>query len=153
MRRLIVLLFFGVQAFAQTGTIVRVWAVDDGERIRKTRLNHPLATSSSNKVWNGSSVSLFGARNEIVAFQLILETGAAAASGVNVTLDSLSRQGSPAYAIRNRGGSDPYNFVGRRIELFVAHYMNVTERSTLIPWWSTARPGASGDPHWLNSDF
>ncbi|MFN0159272.1 MAG: T9SS type A sorting domain-containing protein [Bacteroidota bacterium] len=132
--------------FAQSG-IQRVWAVDDGEKIKKTNVTHTLATSSKNKVWNGSSVSLFGGRNEVVAFQLVIQGNATGATGVNVTLDSLYKSSSPSYTIKNTGGvGDPYNYVGKRIEMFVQHYMNINVRSSSnYVWWSTARPLPNSD--------
>jgi hypothetical protein len=135
----VLLLAFG-GAFAQG--IQRVWAVDDGERIKATVLNHPLATSPDNRVWNGSSISLFGARNEVIAFQLIIQGSSVGATSVNVTLDSLHKASTPKYTIKNTGGiGDPYNFVGKRIEMFVEHYIDITFRSTASwHWWSSARP-------------
>ena len=132
--------------FAQTG-IQRIWAVDDGERIKKTELNHPLATSPDNPVWDGTRVSLFGGRNEVVAFQLILQGNATGATAVNVTLDSLYKSASPSFTIKNTGGiGDPYNYVGKRIEMFVEHYMNITSRSAAPSlWWSSARPLPDSD--------
>ncbi len=127
--------------------IQRVWAVDDGERIKKTNITHTLATSSKNKVWNGSSVSIFGGRNEVVAFQLIIQGNATGASNVNVTLDSLHKSSSPSFTIKNTGGfGDPYNYVGKRIEMFVQHYMNINVRSSSnFVWWSSARPLPNSD--------
>jgi hypothetical protein len=146
MRRLLFLGFVTVlfqppELPAQTG-IQRIWAVDDGERIKKTELNHPLATSPENPVWDGTRISLFGGRNEVVAFQLILQGNATGATAVNVTLDSLHTPGPPAYTIRNTGGfGDPYNYTGKRIEMFVQQYMNITERTNAsYIWWSAARP-------------
>lgn len=147
MMRLLLLLGFVTVLFhppglmAQTG-IQRIWAVDDGERIKKTELNHPLASSPDNTVWDGTRISLFGGRNEVVAFQLILQGNATGATAVNVTLDSLHTPGPPAYTIRNTGGfGDPYNYTGKRIEMFVQHYMNISSRSAAPSlWWSTARP-------------
>lgn len=52
--------------FAQAG-ISRIWAVDDGEKVKETVNNHPLATGSDNPVRDGSEVSLFGAKNEVSA--------------------------------------------------------------------------------------
>ena len=51
--------------------INRVWAVDDGEKIKRDDITHPLASDPNNLVWNGTTIQLFGAKNEIVAFQLI----------------------------------------------------------------------------------
>jgi hypothetical protein len=63
--------------------IQRIWAVDDGEKIKREDLQHPLADSSKNMVWDGEKIQIFGARNEIVAFQLIIEAGASGASDVD----------------------------------------------------------------------
>ena len=53
--------------------ISRVWVIDDGEKIKQDDINNPLATSSLNPVWNGKKISPFGAKNEIITFQIILQ--------------------------------------------------------------------------------
>jgi len=119
--------------------IARVWAVDDGEKVRQEDLAHWAADSPLNRVWDGARVNLFGGRNEIVAFQLILEAGASAASDVDVTLESLS---DGAYEIRNTS-DDPTRYVGRFIEIFLEHYVYVdpAERSL-----NTDLPDAQPEP-------
>jgi hypothetical protein len=126
-------------SFSQTG-VTRVWAVGDGEKVRRDDLSHWAATSADNAVWDGSTVRLFGARNEIVAFQLILEARGSGASDVNVQLDSLA---GPGFLIANRTTSDdPFDYRGRHIELFLEHYINVTQRSMSggVAAWYDARP-------------
>ena len=104
-----------------------VWAVDDGEKVRQNDLSYWAKSSAANEVWNGSSIGLFGAKNEIVAFQVILESANTSVDNVTVALDSLVNGGS---VITNTGGAgDPTNFVGKHIELFVENYTNVTQRS------------------------
>ncbi len=104
-----------------------VWAVDDGEKVRQDDLQHWAKSSANNEVWNGSSISLFGAINEVVAFQVILEAAGSPASNVTVALDSLVNGSA---VITNSGVvGDPSDFVGKHVELFVEHYTNVTQRS------------------------
>lgn len=142
------------QAIAQSG-LQRVWAIDDGERIKQTATNDPLRTSPNNVVWSEAtqSISLFGARNEFVAFQLIIEANATGATNVNVKLDSVRH--SDGFTISNLGwNGDPYNYVNRHIEMFVMHYMNIDVRTDAsYIWWGSGRPGAPGDPYWANGDF
>ncbi len=135
-------LFLYRSAVAQPSGIQRVWAVDDGERIKKTATSHPLATSGNNRVWDGAGISLFGARNEFVAFQLIIQGNGNGTNNVNVLLDSLFNTVTPSSVIKNSAGAlNPYNYLGRNIEMFVEHYVNVTERSNSnFIWWSSARP-------------
>lgn len=73
-----------------SNAIKRVWAIDHCEKIRSVDLNNPLARSPENLVWDGHRITLFAARNEIVAFQLIMETGSERAKSVDVSLDSLA---------------------------------------------------------------
>jgi hypothetical protein len=121
---LVAMLFVGIGA-ANAG-ISRIWAVDDGEKVKKTDNDHPLATSPDNPVWNGSKISLFGAKDEIVAFQLIIEADASEANNVDVSLDSLT---NGSYVIKNTGSSAPFDYVGKRIELFTEHYTKITNKS------------------------
>jgi len=112
-------------AWAQGG-VTRVWAVDDGEKVKQEDLNHWAKTSPNNRVWDGTTIRVFGARNETVAFQVILEAAGGGAHEVNLILDSL-RSGNAV--ITNRVGGEPGSLVGRYIELFVEHYLQVTQRS------------------------
>ena len=131
-------------AFVQSGRsqsgVTRVWAVDDGEKVRRDDLSHWAGASADNAVWDGRTIRLFGARNEIVAFQLQLEARGSGAMDVNVALDSLA---GPGYLIANRStNDDPFDYRGRHIELFLEQYINVTQRSMSggIATWGDARP-------------
>ncbi|MFN0159271.1 MAG: glycoside hydrolase domain-containing protein [Bacteroidota bacterium] len=133
-------------SYSQSG-LSRVWAIDDGEKILQSKINHTAANGTNNPVWDGSSISLFGGKNEVVAFQLILQGNGTGATGVNVTLDSLTKSSVPGYTIKNTGGfGDPYDYEGKRIEMFVEHYQNITSRSNAsFLWWSAARPLPDAD--------
>jgi hypothetical protein len=118
-------IMFVAPAVPQTG-VTRIWAVDDGEKVKQNDLQHWAAASPQNRVWDGSTIRLFAARNEIVAFQIILEAAGSGAQQVTVAFDSLQ---NGATLITNRFSNDPYSYVGRYIEMFVEHYQNVTSRS------------------------
>jgi len=128
--------------------LARVWAVDDGEKVKREDLNHHLATSSDNLVWDGEKIALFGARNEIVAFQLILESSAAGAEGIDLFITDLSRG---TYSIPNSraGSSDPYDYRGVHIELFLEHYIKITDPSRGGSAWSQAAKPSSDYMGWV----
>src|SRR5262245_13949521 len=48
----------------------KVWALSDGHKIESDDLGNPL--QNTNAVWRQNAVQLLAARNEIVAFQLII---------------------------------------------------------------------------------
>ncbi|MCA9670535.1 MAG: DUF4091 domain-containing protein [Myxococcales bacterium] len=115
--------------------IAAVWALDDGTKIKADALSHAL--KARNGTFDGQTIKIFGARNETVAFQVIVEGGSAATSDVNVTLDAVG-------TIKNGAVSndpDTY-FVGRNIELFQQVYLNVRKRSKGLVWepWEPAAP-------------
>lgn len=112
--------------------IERVWAVDDGEKIRKDDINHPMAGDGNNAVWKHDSVHIFGAKNEFVAFQLIIQADSSGADQVNVEISDLSN-GNSVIPGSAEGPDDPFDYRGRYIELFTEHYLNMKKRSP--PLW------------------
>ncbi len=122
---------------AAMAELANVWALDDGTKVKATDLDHPL--ENGNGVFDPSlpKIFIFAARNEIVAFQLILEGGQSDTQNVNVSLDSLG-------PISNSGLTGQWDswYVGRRIELFEEHYLDITTRSHDLAWV----PGSDAEP-------
>jgi hypothetical protein len=112
--------------------ISRIWAVDDSEKIKKDDVSNSLATDSHNTVWDGKAISLFGAKNETVAFQLILQADTSGASDINVSISDL-KNGTSVIAGSAKGNADPFDYRGRNIELFTEHYLKIVKRSP--PAW------------------
>jgi hypothetical protein len=68
------------------GKIAQVWANDGGDKVARDELRAAAEPSAvHNSVWDGTTISLFGARNEVVAFNLVLEAPAVDAPGVEVS--------------------------------------------------------------------
>jgi hypothetical protein len=118
-------LFLAAPMFA--ANITGVWANDGGDKVAQDELRvyrhtENLTGKVKNKVWNGTKVSLFGARNEVVSFNLTLEAAKAKAVGVKVVFDVLS---GPGTAKIRTTGKDPMNFVNRPIEVFYERYVRI----------------------------
>lgn len=133
-------LVYPFQVNAQTTELNRIWAIDDTEKIKKTdsganvkkdENGTPLYASPLNEVWNNTNktISVFGARNEFVGFQIILEANNNPVNNVQVELVSLQHQGSNFQIKNSTDGQGPYEFVGKRIEIFKEEYLNLTRRS------------------------
>jgi hypothetical protein len=125
------------------GMELGLWAVSDGEKVKQDESRHH--AKASNSVWDGKRISIFGARNEIVAFQIIVEGGLDGIGALSVSLRALRsagggeiRYGPPA--------DDPTDYRQRNIQIFSAHYMDVTETSKA--WWAyvAGSPAAPKDP-------
>ncbi|MGM0576003.1 MAG: glycoside hydrolase domain-containing protein [Myxococcota bacterium] len=117
-----------------------VWAVDDGEKIKRGATDTPLEQGIDNAVWApGDAIRLFALRNETVAFQVVVDGDDSGLSDVTVDLERLTGPGGAVLA-NDPGATDPTRFVGRTIERFVEHYVYI-ERVSGGPW-----PGSLG---WL----
>lgn len=99
-------LFFACAAAAQT-----IWAVGDGEKIERDDLSSPL--KRGNSVWDGHKIKLFGARNEMIAFQLIVEANTAEVKQFRAALPALTHQNKRSRIVYTPPAANPTNYVGR----------------------------------------
>jgi hypothetical protein len=123
--------------------VTAVWAVSDGEKVERDDRAHAL--KARNAVWDGRTVRLVAARNEVVAFQVIVEADGAGLGKLSLALPELRRRGGPeaiAYALP---ATDPTLSAGRPIQLFSVNYMNVTAESHADWAWKPGSPAAPRD--------
>jgi hypothetical protein len=120
--------------------IARVWAVNDGEKIERDARDHPLR--GRNSAWDGKAVRLSGARNEVVAFQVIVEANAGGIRELSLRLPTLT---SPADRIVYKApAADPTDYAGRPIQIFSVNYMLVSTASHAS--WVYTRGSAAAPP-------
>ena len=128
-----------------TAAAVRsVWAVNDGEKIARDDLNNP--NKPTNSAWDGHKIKIFGARNEIIAFQLIIETDSKGIDRLSVALPVLSQKGGKARINYTPPALDPTNYVNRPIQIFSENYMKV-ETASHAEWvYPVDSPAAPKNP-------
>lgn len=120
--------------------VASLWAVHDGEKVAPDERNH--AAKARNTVWDGRRVTLFGARNEIVAFQVIVEADARGIDALSLSLPELRLRGGGSRIRYAPPGADPTNSAGRPIQIFSVRSMRVTEESHASWVWTPGGPGA-----------
>ncbi|HEV7893193.1 MAG TPA: hypothetical protein VGP08_21435 [Pyrinomonadaceae bacterium] len=125
-------------------SVARVWAVNDGEKVERDDLNNP--NSRANSAWDGRAVKIFGARNEVIAFQVIVEAGADGIKSLTARLPELRLKGGDARITYSPPAADPTDYVGRPIQIFSANYMNVTEPTHASWVFKPGSPAAPKDP-------
>src|SRR4029453_12728948 len=88
------------------GGVRRIWVVNDGEKVERDALNHPAA--ARNSAWDGHVARIFGARNEIVAFQGIVEGDARGVNALSLRLPELAsrRKAEATRKAEAKGSSD-----------------------------------------------
>jgi hypothetical protein len=123
--------------------VTRVWAVNDGEKVEQDDLASPLRLRNS--AWDGTKVRLFGARNEVIAFQVMVEADAGGIEALALALPELRQRGGKGRIAYAPPSLDPSQSVGRPIQIFSVHYMNVTE-TTHADWaWKPDSAAAPRD--------
>ena len=122
--------------------VASLWAVSDGEKVERDDRAHPL--KGRNAIWDGRVVRLAAARNEIVAFQAIVEADGGGIGALGAALPALRREGGGAIEYK-APAVDSSLSAGRPIELFSVHYMNVTAESHAEWAWKPGSPAAPRD--------
>ena len=141
-RAAVALLVVVAMARPASAGVAALWAVSDGEKVERDDRAHPL--KAKNAVWDGRVVRLAAARNEVVAFQAIVEADAAGIGALHASLPALRRDGGGAIEYK-APGADPSLSLGRPIQLFSVHYMNVTAESHAEWAWKPGSPAAPRD--------
>jgi hypothetical protein len=120
-----------------------IWAVNDGVKVDRDARDDPARTGNS--VWDGRRVHVFGARNEVLAFQVIVEADADGIQRLAVSLPRLAGPGGSALVYRP-AAADPSDYVDRPIQLFVANYMHVAMPSHASWVYARGSAAAPADP-------
>lgn len=121
-------------AFAQVKSI---WALGDGEKVFRDDLNHP--DKKQNSTWDGKLIRLKGLYNEVLAFQLIIETGSEEVNGIEVAVTNPVHQASG----KTIGGNTLKYGPAGTLEIFTQHYLQVKEKETTPPAWFYGSPAAA----------
>src|SRR5436190_7222398 len=127
-----------------TGSVRVIWAVNDGEKIERDDLHN--SNKTANSAWDGHRVRIFGARNEIIAFQLIVETDDKGIATLSVSLPELRQTGGPATIKYLAPQLDPTLYRERPIQIFSVNYMNVEQPSRAEWVYQQGSPAAPKDP-------
>lgn len=142
MNRLLFAIALLLPASGAQADIRHVWAVNDGEKVERDAVDHPLR--ARNSAWDGKVVRISGARNEIVAFQIVVEADGGGIRGLSLRLPSLA---SPGDRITyTPPAPDPTAYVGRPIQISGVNYMHVTSSSHASWVYRRGTPAAPSDP-------
>lgn len=110
-----------------------IWANDGGDKVTQDelRLAQGGLPSVANSVWDGEKITVFGARNEVVSFNLIIEAPTAGQEGITVIFSRLNGPGDAVIASRSVTGDGVFNWTDRNIELFYVRYLEIKGLSLL----------------------
>src|SRR4029079_9102009 len=121
----------GLTCLAQdaSAAVASVWANDGGDKVTQDELRAHNGTPVTNSVWNGTTVNLFGARNEVVNFNLILEAPTTSSTNVSISISNLTGPGGSVLRYAPRATSNLFDWTGTEIEIFFVRYLQITGSS------------------------
>lgn len=102
-----------------------VWANDGADKVTQDELRASNGTPVANRLWDGSTISLFGGMNEIVNFNLILEAPASPASNVSVIISNLTGPGGSLIRYAPRSAGNLFDWTTTEIEVFYVGYLQI----------------------------
>lgn len=117
-----------------------VWANTGEDKVTQEELRaNGNPQNVLNSVWDGQKIQIFGAKNEVVAFNLILESAKLDVPDIKVSLAELT--GPEGFKITSQpvSGDGVYNWVGRNIELFYVRYLPIKGLSKFSYEWYDER--------------
>jgi hypothetical protein len=121
---------------AGPGPITALWAAHGEDKVARAEPRASPGGSGrgvASSLWDGQTVTLSAARNEIVAFQLVVEAAEAPAEGVRVALPSLAGPDQRSLSAGPGTRELVYDWRERHIELFLVGYQRLRGLSR-TPW-------------------
>ncbi len=127
-------------------SITAVWANEGGDKVTQDELRatgHASAVVDS--VWDGHCIKTFGAKNEVVSFDLILEAATSKAAMVSVSLSDLTGPGGTVIRSAPRTTDKLFDWTTTEAELFYVRYLQIKGLSeqaygTLATWQEATFP-------------
>lgn len=132
--------------------ITAVWASTGEDKVTRAELRSTKGRNVTSSTWDGRRITVFGARNEIVSFNLVLEAGERRAEALSLVFEPLSGPGG--YRIETGDQSTrEWGYTGKNVELFFVRYLEIKGLSTLsFNYWHAEDdernvPGRLQRPH------
>lgn len=114
--------------------LTAIWANTGEDKVVQHDLRGTCQPDSVlNSVWDGQRIRVFGARNEVVNFNVILEAGSQKVDQLSYQFNTL--EGPNGFNITGREtarGDDLFNYVGRNIENFYVRYLEIKGLSAFM---------------------
>jgi len=106
--------------------ITAIWASDGGHKMPRDDTYVSDHIDMTNNAWDGTTINIWSAKNEIVSFNLMLEAQGKTADGI--TIDFSKLDDGNGHTIENTVipiGDGVFDYVGRPIENFYTRYLEI----------------------------
>ncbi|MBI4366932.1 MAG: DUF4091 domain-containing protein [Deltaproteobacteria bacterium] len=113
--------------------LTAVWANTGEDKVTQDDLRATQnAGAVTNSTWDGTTIRTFGAKNEVVAFSVILESGTTQTANVSVEFNQLIGPNGATIRSAPVSAENFFHWVGRPIELFYVRALPIKGLSKLF---------------------
>jgi hypothetical protein len=110
---------------AQSTAISAVWAHDGEDKVTQDELRASSGQTVTNSLWDGSTIMLFGLKNEVIDFNLVLEAASTSATNVTVAMSNLNGPSGSVIRYAPRSTSNLFDWTTTESELFYVRYLQI----------------------------
>ncbi len=127
-------------------SLTAIWANEGGDKVTQDELRATTSPSAvTNSVWDGHCIRTFGAKNEVVSFNVVLEAATSKASSVTVSLSALTGPGGTVIRSAPRTADKLFDWTTTEVELFYVRYLEIKGLSqqaygTMADWQEATFP-------------
>lgn len=111
---------------------IKIWVANAHNKITQDELRLVEAEDVTSKIWDGTNVNIFGAKNEVVSFQTIIEAPLKTSGVITFEFDTLTHTDTSVIETSVAAeGNEVFDYVGRNIENFYVRYLQILGMSEL----------------------
>ncbi len=111
---------------------IEIWANNGEDKVTRDELRAARGKDVTNSIWDGERIRLFGARNEVIAFNLIIEAPRRDLQDVHIIFDHLENDSGQTISSKKVPKNNVFDFVDRNIELFYIRYLQIKGLTRLL---------------------
>lgn len=109
-----------------------VWGNSGEDKVTRQEVRASINPNTVlNRIWDGKRIKIFGAKNEMVSFNLIIESGTRTSKEVSVTLSELVDANGNKISSSQVQAPQVFDWTTRDIELFYVKYLPIKGLSKL----------------------
>lgn len=111
---------------------IKIWVANSHDKVTRDELRLNESQDVTSNIWDGTNVSIFGAKNEVVSFQTIIEVPLKTSGAVTIDFDTLTHADTSTIETTTPAtGEGVFDYTDRDIENFYVRYLQIIGMSEL----------------------
>jgi hypothetical protein len=104
---------------------IDIWVNDGLDKVTQDELRKANGKNVTNSVWDGNNITLFGAKNEVVSFNIIIESAKKTINDISIKIGMLYGPNGSCISNNNSFSDDVFDYRNKNIEIFYVRYLKI----------------------------